>query len=280
MCIERLKACWPITDISTAQKMVLLALADRADDAGVCWPSLRSIGEYTCLSERAIRMALRGLEAAGLIRCGRRLNNSTVYTVFPGRRFHKKAEGELPADEGCAIHGPDLAFSQATENGPTPANDAPPPPRHDVPQVGHQLPTVGHDVPQVGHQLPTNPQRTLKEPSKNPKERSARAASLPCPDNVDPQLWADWLAVRKAKRAPLTATALAGVRREAEKAGLSLEQAIQICVEWGWQGIRAEWMENRSRQASGQAVPSRAGTHAGLGGIDYAKGVNKDGTFA
>ena len=255
MCIERLKACWPITDISTAQKMVLLALADRADDAGVCWPSLRSIGEYTCLSERAIRMALRGLEAAGLIRCGRRLNNSTVYTVFPGRRFHKKAEDELPADEGCAIHGPDLAFSQATENGPTPANDAPPPPRHDVPQVGHQLPTVGHDVPQVGHQLPTNPQRTLKEPSKNPKESDARASPPPCPEGVDAQLWADWLAVRKAKRAPLTATALAGVQREAAKAGITLAEALRCCVEAGWQGFRAEWFA----RLNAPAAPPRPG---------------------
>lgn len=105
-------------------------------------------------------------------------------------------------------------------------------------------------------------------------------AAVPKPDDVPEQLWRDWLAVRKAKRAPLTATALAGVRREAKKAGLSLEQAIQICVEWGWQGFRAEWMENRSQRASGRAGPSRAGTHAGLGEIDYTKGVNADGTFA
>ncbi|MBX9267228.1 hypothetical protein [Chromobacterium violaceum] len=67
---------------------------------------------------------------------------------------------------------------------------------------------------------------------------------------VDPQHVADFLATRKAKRAPLTVTALAGIEREATAAGLTLAQAIQISAERGWQGFKAEWLHRDTPQSS------------------------------
>ena len=58
---------------------------------------------------------------------------------------------------------------------------------------------------------------------------------------VDAQVAADWLAVRKAKRAALTQTALDDVVSEAGKAGISVAQAVRICAARGWQGFRASW---------------------------------------
>lgn len=58
---------------------------------------------------------------------------------------------------------------------------------------------------------------------------------------VDAQAAADWLAVRKAKRAALTQTALDDVVAEAGKAGISVAQAVRICAARGWQGFRASW---------------------------------------
>src|SRR5690554_1419928 len=59
--------CWPIQGISATQKAVLISLADNANDDGVCWPSIASISERTCLSERAVRSSLRKLEELGLL---------------------------------------------------------------------------------------------------------------------------------------------------------------------------------------------------------------------
>ncbi|MBX9348752.1 hypothetical protein K5M36_16820 [Chromobacterium vaccinii] len=67
---------------------------------------------------------------------------------------------------------------------------------------------------------------------------------------VDPLHAADFLLIRKAKRAPLTATALAGIEREAAIAGLTLAQAIQISAERGWQGFKAEWLHRDTPQSS------------------------------
>lgn len=58
---------------------------------------------------------------------------------------------------------------------------------------------------------------------------------------VDEQAAIDWLAVRKAKRAPLTATAIAQLQREASKAGITIAQAVLICAKRSWQGFKASW---------------------------------------
>lgn len=53
-----------------------------------------------------------------------------------------------------------------------------------------------------------------------------------------------WLAVRKAKKAPLTLTALEAVEREAKKVPLTLAQAVRQCAERNWQGFRCDWYKN------------------------------------
>ena len=65
------------------------------------------------------------------------------------------------------------------------------------------------------------------------------------PDDVPEDVWRDFLAVRKAKRSPLTPKAFEGIEREAKKAGLLITEALTICIERGWQGFQASWDWNR-----------------------------------
>jgi hypothetical protein len=52
--------------------------------------------------------------------------------------------------------------------------------------------------------------------------------------------------VRKAKRAgPVTQTVLDGISREAQKAGITLQAAIEHCCLSGWQGFKADWYLSR-----------------------------------
>jgi hypothetical protein len=75
--------CWPLQGMSPTQKAVLISLADNASDEGVCWPSINTIGVRTCLSERAVRGALRWLEEAGVLVSNQRYGRSTWYTITP-----------------------------------------------------------------------------------------------------------------------------------------------------------------------------------------------------
>ena len=56
-------------------------------------------------------------------------------------------------------------------------------------------------------------------------------------------VWQDFLAVRQTKKAKMTETALKGLVREANKAGIPLEDAIRICCERGWVGFKADWID-------------------------------------
>jgi len=87
--------------------------------------------------------------------------------------------------------------------------------------------------------------RTDTEQKKNNKP-ATRAASLSVADlkteGIDEQVAADFLAIRKRKRSPLTPLALEGIRREAGRAGMTLGDALRKCVERGWQGFEASWV--------------------------------------
>ena len=72
------------------------------------------------------------------------------------------------------------------------------------------------------------------------EERIKEARKLASPDGVSDSVWQDFQKLRKAKKAPITETAIGGIKREAQKAGYSLQQALQTCCERGWIGFKAE----------------------------------------
>lgn len=71
------------------------------------------------------------------------------------------------------------------------------------------------------------------------------------PDSVSESVWSDFSAQRKSMKAPISSTALAGIEREAGKAGISLESALAMCCERGWRGFKASWLEKDKAPASG-----------------------------
>lgn len=91
-------------------------------------------------------------------------------------------------------------------------------------------------------------------PAVTEKSRSGAKKSVASrPEDVPEGVWNDFLALRKAKRAPLTDTALSAIRDEAVKAGVSLADALRICCMRGWQGFRADWYDKLPQAASGGA---------------------------
>lgn len=106
----------------------------------------------------------------------------------------------------------------------------------------------------------------------HPKEPD-RARVAKRPDDVSDEVWLAFKTLRAAKRAPVTDLALIGMRREAEKAGLALQEAMTVCVQFGWQGFRAEWYAGRSQNAA-----SASRTVHDLSAMNYG-GTDDDGRF-
>jgi uncharacterized protein YdaU (DUF1376 family) len=78
------------------------------------------------------------------------------------------------------------------------------------------------------------------------------------PFGVTDSVWQDWLKLRKEKKAAVTQTALDGIEREARKAGVSLQTALETCCERGWTGFKAEWMEVKTTHQDKTLAAARA----------------------
>lgn len=72
---------WKITGITPSQKLILLKLADHADDDGRCWPSIRRMAVETCLDKATVCRLLRAMETAGWIEREQRPFQNTVYRL-------------------------------------------------------------------------------------------------------------------------------------------------------------------------------------------------------
>jgi len=64
------------------------------------------------------------------------------------------------------------------------------------------------------------------------------------PDGVLDTVWTDFVQQRKTKKAAITPTAIKGIEREAQKAGITLNDALQEICARGWTGFKAEWLHN------------------------------------
>lgn len=99
-------------------------------------------------------------------------------------------------------------------------------------------------------------------PSKSASLRVSDLVALEIPE----QLAKDFLSNRKAKKSPLTQTALDGIAREAGNAGITLAVAIRTCTERGWAGFKAEWLTNQRGSKPDIEAQNQAELEAFLGG--------------
>lgn len=206
MSVRVMTAVWAL-DLPDSQKIVLLALADCANDEGHCWPSMASLSKKCSKSARTIQGVIKDLVAAGHVTRDERPGKGVNYLVHPRS-------------------GP----SQTTTK--TPAKTAPRKDCGPPPQRLRATPAAAAGHPRSGCG------QTVIEPSK--KHKTARA--VVCPDGLDQEVWLDWLRVR---RRPPTPTAMAAIEREAGSAGMTVPQAITVAAENGWQGFRADWLPKR-----------------------------------
>jgi len=61
---------------------------------------------------------------------------------------------------------------------------------------------------------------------------------------VDAQIASDWITLRRAKKAPPTLRAIAGIANEAIRAGRPLPDVLEACCNRGWTGFKAEWLQS------------------------------------
>ena len=137
MSILAMTWAWGLMDLDQSQTLVLLALADAANDDGVCWPSQAEIGRKARLKDRAVRNQIRSLEAMGLVSVSSRSTSqgrkTNVYRLNVGCDF--SLQSKQPARNAGWVEGSD---SQPVDNSTFRCNQSN---RHEMP-VGDPTGTV------------------------------------------------------------------------------------------------------------------------------------------
>lgn len=77
------------------------------------------------------------------------------------------------------------------------------------------------------------------------KEKERKKNTVVPPIGVTETVWQDFVSLRKSKKAPISETALNGIIKEAGKAGISLQAALETCCSRGWSGFKAEWLKDK-----------------------------------
>jgi hypothetical protein len=77
-----LNMVWPLK-LDPMEKFILVALADRAHDDGVCWPSVDDLIERTCTSRRTVQRSISSLEDKGHVTRSKVPGKKCGYVIHP-----------------------------------------------------------------------------------------------------------------------------------------------------------------------------------------------------
>ena len=173
MSLDATRAVFARTDLPPYERLVMLALADRADDEMTCFPSIADICQRTGMGERGVQKVLNRLEETGFLIIrrggGKHVRNGYLLLVKADNPAHDAPyQGDKPRTE-CAVSGP--------EDSDTP---------HHVPDTPH--PVTSYPAPGA-HE----PSLTIIEPREEPPcipQAAKTAEGKPEPKARLPANWA------------------------------------------------------------------------------------------
>jgi len=105
--------------------------------------------------------------------------------------------------------------------------------------------------------LATDVQLPTPTPTPTPTPVLKNTSAVAPPIGVTESVWADFVELRKSKKAKLTQTAIDGIKAEAERAGWTLEAALRECCSRGWTGFKAEWVSPDKQKQQAETFKER-----------------------
>jgi len=190
-------AAWN-TDLKASTKMVLLALCDNASDEGMCFPSIKTTAKKCSMSTRSVQGHIAKLIEKGYLKKTEREGRSSIYFIA----------------DPCKVCTPaNPAPLQTTTQTPanydkTPANPAP---------------------LQTTTQTPANYDKTPANPA--PREE------IPKPNDVDEEVWNEFVKMRTRVKAPLSAYAAKLIAMKLDEFGGDKNHVLNQSIMNNWRGV-------------------------------------------
>ena len=188
-----------------ARKLVLLKLADNANDDGICFPSYQYIADKCEMTRRSAISHIEYLIKMGLVSKKERKNKDGSISNLYFLHLEQGSENFALGGENISLGSENFALG-GSEN----------------------------ISPRTSHSL---------EPVNEPKKTTQKSESeiLLEQFGITGQLAKDFIAHRKAKKGVINQTQLNRLQKQADKAGISICEVVEICIERNWQGFNASW---------------------------------------
>ena len=232
MSLDATRWAWQQRVGRSTEKLVLLSLADRANEKHECYPSIERLALDTGCNRKTVMDAIKRLEDQGLVTAEKSWGRGTRYQLVGvvdrhGNQYQKRDQSQ-DRDQSQKRDG------TSTKNGTGP-------------------------VPKTGHEPINNLPLTKKHKSRGKKPKALDWSAIPESARGEPL--DDWIEHRKRIKSPITTqtgvTRLAHELQECEQMGIPASEAIGEAIDAGWRGIKAAWVENRrSKNAEGKRTGS------------------------
>ncbi|WP_118785728.1 helix-turn-helix domain-containing protein [Haemophilus haemolyticus] len=203
-----------------ARKLVLLKLADNANDDGICFPSYQYIADKCEMTRRSAISHIEYLIKMGLVSKKERKNKDGSISNLYFLHLEQGGENFALGGENISLGSENFALG-GSEN----------------------------ISPRTSHSL---------EPVNEPKKTTQKSESEILLERfgITGQLAKDFIAHRKTKRGAISETQLSRLQKQADKAGISICEAVEICIERNWQGFNAawDWRDEKLRTSQAQKM--------------------------
>ncbi|HHF3601390.1 TPA: helix-turn-helix domain-containing protein [Haemophilus influenzae] len=222
-----------------ARKLVLLKLADNANDDGICFPSYQYIADKCEMTRRSAINHIEYLIKMGLVSKKERKNKDGSISNLYFLHLEQGSENFALGGENISLGSENFALGGSENISPI---------------TSHSL-----------------------EPVNEPKKTTQKSESEMLLERfgISGQLAKDFITHRKAKKAPITETAMNGFLREANKVRLSVAESVAISIERNWQGFKATWyLKDKELQSIKQ--PQSSNTFADDGSWAIGRQLNID----
>jgi hypothetical protein len=252
MSIKMMNFAWKMP-LNSTETIVLLAIADAANDEGFGFPGYESLLEKTKLSRSTLAKTLDILEKAGFFErkahaeIGKGRKSNTYQLLFDDGWFEiikqpppKSPRIELIESMRLELIGK-INVLRVDKKRPISSSLE----LRKVHSSNPKSSRIEHEPSYNRHKEPSlkDIEKTDKQSKPKKQEISKKQDELELlrTYGISGDLATDFIAHRKTKKASISKTVIEGFKREASKAGIALEDAIRISIERGWQGFKSNW---------------------------------------
>lgn len=111
-----------------------------------------------------------------------------------------------------------------------------------------------------------------KEIVESKPKKEVKTQRLQKPEELTDEFWQDFFTYRKQKKAPVTERVISLLRKEAKKAGWTLEEVINEMMVRNWTGFKADWVKDDWKDPNAHWV-SAAEYNKELPPVTYSTGA-------